>query len=173
MDPQTTVGYFGIQAGMRIADFGSGSGFFTIFMAKLAGPDGLVTAIDVMDSALDSVRAKAKAEALDNIDTIRSNLELPGSSGLADGSQDLVLLKNVLFQTEKKQAMLAEANRVLKIAGKLALIDWKKGADGLGPPDQFRTEAESMRQLAENGGFNFIDFIDADVFHYGMMFRKI
>ena len=69
--------------------------------------------------------------------------------------------------------MLAEANRVLKIAGKLAVIDWKKGADGLGPPDKLRTDTETIRQLAENGGFNFIDFIDADVFHYGMMFKKV
>ena len=50
---------FGIKAGMRVADFGSGAGYFTLLIAKLVGETGLVTAIDIMDYDLDIVRARA------------------------------------------------------------------------------------------------------------------
>ncbi len=173
MDPQTTVGYFGIEVGMRVADFGSGAGYFTILLARLVGETGLVTAIDVMDYDLDIVRARAKTEGLRNIDTVRSNLEVVGGSGLASESQDFVLLKNVLFQTNNKEQMVNEANRVLKAGGAMVVIDWKKGVDGLGPPDDLRTDAEAVRRVVGEAGFEYARPLEPDNFHYGLVFKKL
>ncbi len=172
MDPQSTIGYFGLREGMRVADFGSGSGYFTILIARIVGEGGLVTAIDVMDSALDMVRAKAKSEGLKNVDTIRSNLEVTGSSGLASDSQDFVLLKNILFQSNKKEEIIKEARRVLKSGGGLAVIDWKKGSHGFGPPDDLRTDENTIREMVLQVGLDYLRFIEVDVFHYGLMFVK-
>jgi len=173
MDPSRIAALFGIREGMRIADFGCGSGHFTILMAKIVGENGLVSAIDVLNSALDTVRDKAISETLNNIATIRSDLEVYGSSGLADGSQDLVLMANILFQSDKKEAIIKEAGRVLKASGGLAIINWKKGAGGFGPPDSARMEADEINSLVAGTGFKFINEIDAGAFHIGMIFRKI
>ena len=100
MNPQRIAGYFGITPGMKIADFGSGAGYFTLVLAKIVGESGMVTAVDILDSALDTLRARAKAEGLENIEIVRSNLEIPGGSGLGNDSQDLVLLANILFFCE-------------------------------------------------------------------------
>lgn len=172
MHPESIVGNFGIKEGMKIADLGSGAGYFTILMGKIVGEEGVVTAVDIMESALDTVRSKAKNEGLQNIQTIRSNLEIIGNTGLASETQDFVLLANVLFQSENKVGILQEANRILKIGGSLVIVDWKKGTGGFGPPDGLRTEGESMRSIASGAGFELVSFIDAGAFHYGIKFKK-
>src|SRR3989338_1952656 len=76
MNPSSIAGGFAITEGMKVADFGAGAGYFTIIMAKLTGEGGTVTAVDILESALDIVRSKSKNEGLRNIQTIRSNLEI-------------------------------------------------------------------------------------------------
>ncbi len=173
MDPQKIAGYFGVAPGMKIADFGSGAGYFTIVLARMAGESGVVTAIDILDSALETLRAKAKAEGLSNIETVRSNLEVPGGSGLGNASQDMVLLANILFQNPDKTPIVAEARRVLKPNGTLVVIDWQKGTNGFGPPDNLRTSPEEMRGIVVGNGFQFANEIDAGIFHFGLIFKKV
>lgn len=174
MDPERIAASFGLAEGMRVADFGSGSGYFTIIMAKKVGDGGLVTAVDLMNSALETLRAKAKVEGLGNIQTVRSNLEILGSSGLANDSQDAVLLANILFQNSNKEPIINETRRVLKPGGFLIVVDWRKGTGGFGPPDDLRTDEETMKQIiSSNDGFQLFNSIDAGIFHYGMIFKKI
>ena len=174
MDPARIAAGFGLAQGMRAADFGSGSGYFTILMAKMVGDSGLVTAVDLMNAALETLRAKAKAEGLGNIQTVRSNLEVLGSSGLASDSQDVVLLANILFQNSNKESILSEARRVVRPGGSIIVIVWRKGTGGFGPPDELRTDEEEMKRLViGNDGFQFVNPIDAGIFHYGLVFKKI
>ena len=76
MNPEAIVESFGLQSGMKVADFGSGSGYFTILMAKKVGDSGQVTAVDILESALETVRAKASVSGLKNLQTIRADLEV-------------------------------------------------------------------------------------------------
>ncbi len=171
-DLKSIVGQFGLVEGMRAADLGSGSGYFTIELAKAVGEGGQVTAIDILDTALETVRSKVLSEGLKNINLVRANLEVLGSTFLADDSQDLVLVKNVLFQNDEKSLIIKEAKRILRPAGKMVIIDWEKGAGGFGPPDEYRTPKESILTLAGQEGFVFERDINVDAYHFGMMFRK-
>lgn len=172
MNPDKIAGEFGIKPGMMVADFGSGAGYFTILMAQKVGTDGKVVALDIQESALDNVRVKAKAAGLENVETIRSNLEVVGGSDLADSSQDMVLLANILFQSDLKAEIVKEAARVLKNGGFLVVIDWKRATGGFGPPDNLRTDEIAMRSLVISEGLVFENDIDAGQFHYGMKFKK-
>jgi len=158
---------------MKVADFGSGAGYLGIIIAKIIGDSGLLTALDIMESALDNVRARAKAEGLENIDTVRSNLEVLGGSGLRDESQNVVLLVNILFESNKKEDIIYESRRVLRPEGQLVVVDWKKGVYGFGPPDDLRIDPLSMRKMVESTGFEFVNNIDAGTFHQGIVFKKI
>lgn len=172
MNPDLIVNEFGIMPGMFVADFGSGSGYFTILIAEKVGKEGRVYALDIMESALDSVRAKTRAAGLENVEMIRTNLEVVGSSGLGDQSQDIVLLANILFQSDKKSEIIKETKRVLKENGTVVVIDWRKGAGGFGPPDSLRTDEIAMQSLAVGEGFVFERNFNAGQFHFGMIFRK-
>lgn len=172
MNPESVAASFGISPGMKIADFGSGTGYFAVLMAKITGPNGLVTALDVLNSALESVRAGALTRGLKNVETKHVNLEVQNGSGLADNSQDLVLIKNILFQSEKKGEIIKEAQRVVKNGGEVIIIDWKKGVGGLGPPDNLRFGSSIVQEQASKAGLKFISNLDPDGFHFGIRFEK-
>ena len=172
LNPDKIVVEFGLKGGMSVADFGCGAGYFTILMGKLVGETGKVAALDVQESALDSVKAKAKAVGIENVQAIRADLEVSGSSSLGDESQDLVLFANILFQSNKKEFIIREGARVLKKGGLFVLIDWEKGTNGFGPPDELRTDKDKMTSLVTAEGLTYEKNIDAGSFHYGMIFKK-
>lgn len=171
-DIEEIVAQFELKPGMKVTDLGSGSGYFTLELAKAVGETGLVSAVDILDSSLETVRTKALEAGLKNIHLIKANLEVVGSTLLPDNSQDFVLIKNVLFQNDQKVMIIREAKRVLAPARKLVVIDWEKGSGGLGPPDEYRTPKESILGMINQESFIYEKSIVIDAYHFGMMFRK-
>lgn len=156
---------------MSVADFGCGSGYFTMAVAHTVGGDGIVTAVDVRDTALASVKSQADIKGYNNIKVIRGNLEAPNGSTLGQNSQDLVLLINLLFMSQDKDKIFTEAFRVTKPGGHMLLIDWKPGTT-LAPKQGYLANSEEVRGLAEQAQFRLIKPITTDPFHYGMLFGK-
>ena len=172
IDPLSIVEQLGIKEGMKVADFGSGGGYFAIYMAERVGLSGKVYAVDILEEKLDNLRSKARSQGLENVETIRANLEVFGSSSLPDSSQDLVLLSNVLFQSRKQEDIIREGARVLKIKSEFIIIDWNKGTGGFGPPDDLRPSSESIKLLSEKNGLLFVRALDVGQFHFGLIFSK-
>lgn len=172
LDVERITAAMGLVAGMKVADLGCGSGYFPITIARAVGPQGLVTAVDVQEAPLQAVREKAEAAGMGNIRDIRADLEVLGSTGMPNNSHDVSLLANVLFQSQKKDAIITEAVRVLKPGGHIILIDWRKGIPGFGPPEQLRTAEEDMKALVQAQGMQFERTLDAGKFHYGLVFQK-
>lgn len=172
LDPEKIVDKFGITEGMQIADFGCGAGYFTILMAQKTGPKGKVYALDIQETALDNVRAKARVNNINNIETVRTNLEILGSSSLESGSQDSVMLHNVLFQSKKKLEIFREANRILKPGGKIIVVEWAKGAGGFGPPDDLRLDASEIKNIAAKESLFLESGLETGQFHFGLIFSK-
>jgi len=172
LDTRKVVAALGVTPGMHTADLGCGSGYFSLELARAVGPTGSVAAVDVMQEPLQSVQTKSEAMGLGNIRTIRADLEVAGSTGIADRTLDLSLLANVLFQSQKKEDIIREAVRILKQGGKLVIMDWKKGAKGFGPPDDFRTAKEEFQRLAEEQGVKFEREVDGGPFYIVLIFVK-
>ena len=82
------------------------------------------------------------------------------------------MLANILFQTSQKEGVLTEAHRILKQNGRLVVIDWKKGANGFGPPESLRTDPAMLKDMVVKVGFSFDRDITAGDFHFGMLFHK-
>ncbi len=171
-DLKKIAAQFDLAPGMKAADLGSGSGYFTVELARAVGETGSVTAVDILDFALETVRERAIGAGIKNVIFVRANLEIVGSTFLADDSQDFVLLANVLFQNDDKLGIIKEAKRILRPASKMVVIDWEKGKGGLGPPDEFRMPKESLLNLTSQEGFIYEKDIEVDAYHFGAMFRK-
>ena len=172
VNPEITARQFGLQKGMKVADLGVGRGFYAEIVARLVGETGIVTCADVIQDALDHLRASASAKGLHQMRFVRCDLEVTGSTQLPDNSQDFALLANVLFQSQKKDMILREAYRILQPGGRLCVIDWRPGSGGFGAPENLRTSAEEMTRLATSVGFRPLSTIDVGGFHYGLMFIK-
>ena len=170
LQPEKILEQLDVGDNIEAADLGCGHGYFSIPLAKII-PQGKVYALDVVKEALEAVKGKAEIEKIDNIKTIHCNLEDLEGSKLADQSVDLVLLANILFQSQKKLAILKEAKRILKKDGQLVLIEWIKGTS-LAPKEGWLISKEEIRQLVETGGLTLDKELDIDSQHYGMIFRK-
>jgi ubiquinone/menaquinone biosynthesis C-methylase UbiE len=173
LHPEKVLRHFHLSDGLKVADFGSGHGHFTVPVARSVGSYGRVFAIDVSDDALDHLRGEAVGEGLTHIHYIQANLEKERGSYLADNSVDRVLVINALFLAENKPAVLREALRVLHEKGFLILIDWKDSFNHLGPhPEHVFSEDEAVR-LARSEGFAVRKEFDAGDFHYGILFNVV
>lgn len=160
-----------VRPGMSIADFGSGVGFYSLAVAKKVGPEGRVYAIDIHPDYLSKLKKEAIHRHLDNIETIRGDLESPAGSGLLGASVDRVIVSNILFQADDHKAVAIEAKRVLKPSGLAAVIDWSESFNQIGPHRDHIIVGEKVQRVFLEAGFELVSRLDAGSHHYGFLFR--
>lgn len=172
MDPEKIVNSFGVEQGETVADFGSGSGYFAIPLAKKVHAKGKVYAVDILRDSLAIIDAKAARENLVNVILLQADLEKEKSTALEDGSVDWVIMANILFQLNNKSNIFREAKRVLKPAGKIIVIDWLPGKTAIGPSDSERISLEQVRIFSLINNLKEIKYWLPDPYHYGFIFIK-
>jgi len=92
-----------------------------------------------------------------------------GGTKIGDNIVDAVIASNVLFQVEDKDKFIEEIKRILKIKGRVLLIDWSEASvmngAGIVPKDKARI-------MFEKKGFMLEREINAGEHHYGMILVK-
>jgi ubiquinone/menaquinone biosynthesis C-methylase UbiE len=110
----------GVREGIRVLDYGCGSGKYTVPAGKLVGTNGIVYALDVDRKALQSLQRTAESNGLKNITPI---CVVEDSKILIDdGSLDLVLLIDVLQEVPDWGRLFGDVLRLLKYGGVLAVF---------------------------------------------------
>jgi ubiquinone/menaquinone biosynthesis C-methylase UbiE len=160
-----------IESGDKVADFGCGAGYFSLPLISLVGTDGQVSAVDVLEKALNVVSERAKNAGFFNLKAIHANLEKEHGSELANDSQNVVLMANVLFQSQKKENIIDEAVRITKTGGKIVIIEWLP--DSQFTTDQgWRIEPNKLKTILEKKKLKFNKEFQPDDYHYGLVYEK-
>ena len=168
--PPRNVMALGIEPGMTIADFGSGSGAYVLAMAEHTAGLGTIYAVDVQKDLLKRTHNEAIKRGFKNVNVIWGDLEKTHGSKLGDHACDLVLISNLLFQVEDKAILFREALRILRPEGRLAIVDWKESYGGLGPIQTQVVDDVAAKKLAESAGFTLSKEFPAGAHHYGLIF---
>jgi len=157
----------------KIADLGCGaSGHFIFAAAKIVGKKGLVYAVDILKTVLETINKRAKIENYDNVKTIWSNLEIFGATKIESGSLDIALLINTLYQSHKRAEIMREAIRMLKQGGKLVVAEWKNMVTPFGPPAEERVKRDLLIVAAKKLGLHQEEEFEAGQYHDGLIFIK-
>ena len=172
-DPAKIVEQCGVQPGMDIADFGSGSGHYALSASKALMATGRVYAIDIQKDLLTKLKNVASKQGLYNVEVIWGDIDKLGGTKLRDASVDMVFLGNILFQLENRGVAIQEVKRVLKPGGRVAVVDWEGSFGGIGPhPNQVVTKEEAL-SLFEKEGFHKDRELSAGSHHYGIIMKKL
>src|ERR1035437_3835556 len=92
--PHENVLQIGLREGMKVGDFGAGSGHYTRAAAAIVGGSGKVYAIDVQEDILKHIKLNTREQHQHIIEMVWGDIEKPGGSHLRDQSLDVVLLAN-------------------------------------------------------------------------------
>ena len=160
LNPNNILDQLELKNDMLAAEFGCGSGGFTIPLAKKLD-EGLVYAIDILPEPLSALKSRMLLEGVRNIKIVKGDLEKLRGSTLNDFCLDLAVIPNVLFQAEDKSAIISEAVRTLKGRGNLVVIDW-----------QDKVSKTEVKEMAQRAGLEFVKELDAGKYHFGLLFKK-
>jgi ubiquinone/menaquinone biosynthesis C-methylase UbiE len=110
-----------ISPGMHVLDLASGSGEPALSLSAAVGPEGRVTATDLIREMLQIAEENAAARNIKNIDFRAADAEqLPFPAGLFDR---ITCRFGIMFVPDIHKA-LAEMRRVLKPGGRVSFITW-------------------------------------------------
>jgi arsenite methyltransferase len=166
------VGYFfdfaNLTEGEAVIDLGSGSGMDVFFAADRVGASGTVVGVDFTAEQLEKARGLADEAVYSQVEFREGRIEqLPAD----DDGFDCVISNGVINLAPDKGAVFAEAARVLKPGGRLAIADiiserqmkesivcdadlWASCIGGAAQEDAYRAAIEKagfrIEQLSEN-----------------------
>jgi len=162
----------GVTRGQTLLDAGSGEGRFALPAASMVGEKGKVYAVDCSRGRIVYLRRLAQERGFDQVEAlvadVTEHIEVP------TGSVDVCLMANVfheLAENGQVRGELREVKRLLRPAGLLAILDFRKDVDRPpGPPLARRVDPIEVRRLVTQYGFHEKSSSEVGRYHYLSVF---
>ncbi len=114
-----------VGSGMTVLDIGSAMGFFSLPLARMVGPQGVVICVDVQEKMLSNLQYRAQKAQL--AERIVARVCEPASLGLADfsGQIDFALAFAVVHEVPDVANFFKEISQLLKTDGRCLVAEPK------------------------------------------------
>ena len=132
--PKLIVAALESKPGMPVVDLGAGPGYFEPHLHAAVSPGGKVVAVDLEQSMVDYLKARATREKLTTVTAQRADVDDPR---LAPASTDRVLVVDVWHHIPQRVAYAKKLAAALRPGGAVVVVDFKLDAKK-GPPRHHR-----------------------------------
>jgi ubiquinone/menaquinone biosynthesis C-methylase UbiE len=112
-----------IREGMTVLEPGCGMGFFTLPVARMAGPRGRVIAVDIQPEMLSGLKRRAEKAGLGDRIEIRAAAESGMGLGDLKGTVDLALAIHMVHEVNDQALFFTEIRNALKQGGRLFIME--------------------------------------------------
>ncbi|MDO8578973.1 MAG: methyltransferase domain-containing protein [Dehalococcoidales bacterium] len=163
MDPEVILSDLGLKPGLTFVDIGCGAGFFALPAARIVGKTGKVYGLDADARSIAALKEQAAREKLDNLHLTTGRGE---ETILCEECADFVFFGMDLHDFQDAAKVLENARRMIKPAGRLVNLDWKKVEMRFGPPLEKRFDEQKAKTLIEAAGFSVETISDSGPYHY-------
>lgn len=144
--PSRIIDTLALKTGMKVADIGAGTGYFSMRLARVPGV--AVFAVDVEPAMIDYLRQRAAKEGITNV---RPVLAAATSPNLPE-PVDVVLVVDTYHHLPNRPAYFRELRKSVKPGGRVAIVDFRKSAPD-GPPAHFRFTPEQIQDEMKQAGY--------------------
>ncbi|HTM04650.1 MAG TPA: methyltransferase domain-containing protein [Vicinamibacterales bacterium] len=149
-DPDHALKVLKIPKGAVVADIGAGSGYMSVRMAKIVGPQGKVYANDIQQGMLDLVTKNAAKAKLTNVETVLGAVDDPR---LPANSLDLAFMADVYHEFSQPQIMLQKIREALKPTGRLVLLEYRAEDPNVPILPEHKMTVAQVKLEVEHEGF--------------------
>jgi ubiquinone/menaquinone biosynthesis C-methylase UbiE len=154
-------------------DLACGRGAYSLAAAEYIGSEGKIYAVDLWQEGIDFLRDEIAARGLRQIQAVVADVSrmIP----LDDDSIDVCLMATVLHDLMRdgtEKGAIGEVVRVLKPAGILAIIEFKKIAGPPGPPVSVRISPGELETILTPYGFKVTSTTDIGSCVYLSIFQR-
>jgi len=109
-----------VKEGSRVAEVGSGNGYFIVRLASVVGKTGRVFGVDVSESQVKRLTERLSEDGIENAEAVQGADDDPK---LAAGSLDAVVVNDAYHEFVKHEVMMAKIREALKPGGRLVMVD--------------------------------------------------
>ena len=148
-NPDIVLKSFSNLSEKTVADVGAGAGYFSFKLAQVAQK---VIALDIDPKALDYIREQKQIVG-NWADNIEPRLTPPDVPNLLVNEADAVLVVNTFCFIPNQQQYFERLRNGLKPEGELVIVDFKKGNIPVGPADEMKMDARTVRSILRKAGY--------------------
>lgn len=148
--PQHVIQALGLKPDAVIADLGSGTGYFSVRLAR-SFPAGRVYGLDTEPDMVKYLAERAQREGLANLKALQAR---PASPQLPEPA-DLIVLVDVYHHVEGRERYFRALQAALRPGGRVAVIDFRLDAPE-GPPVAARIPPDQVRQEMQRAGYELV-----------------
>lgn len=172
-DPEGTLRELGIDGG-TLVDIACGDGYFTLPAAALVDH---VYAVDIDPDLLGHLESAAEEAGVENVDIIEGDArKLPS---VLPEQVDTALIANTFHGIDEQTDFAADVREILTDGGRFVVVNWHDRPaeettvldEPRGPPDDLRMTPEETREAVEPAGFETMETVELEPYHYGIVFR--
>jgi len=145
--PDRVIAALALKPGSSVADVGSGTGYFSVRLAKSAAHPK-VFGSDIEPAMVDYLKKRAAKEGLNNIVAVQASATSPN----LPEPVDVVLIVDTYHHIGNRVAYFRALRQSLKPGGHVAIVDFKPDSPE-GPPKEFRFPPEQFKREMANAGY--------------------